>query len=196
MTDKRRTENNSCNVLFLPSLMVCYNWHTDLCTIMPGWTVCYGFPKDFLWELLWNILTPKLWSMLKLIFFYLFESKNSCLPMLAGNVKKMLAWKKKKKKKESTPLQNNNKKTISDFKKAWYTHLFQLNSAREWERTAHKGFDLAHFQVIRNFLSDLNGTKIKPREHNRAATWSWGIDCKPCVLFEIVCLTLRLNRLA
>lgn len=95
MADKRRTENNSCNVLFLPSLMVCYNWHTDLCTIMPGWTVCYGFPKDFLWELLWNILTPKLWSMLKLILFYLFESKNSCLPMLAGNVKKMLAWKKK-----------------------------------------------------------------------------------------------------
>lgn len=100
MTDKCRTENNSCNVLFLPSLMVCYNWHTDLCTIMPGWTVCYGFPKDFLWELLWNILTPKLWSMLKLILFTYLNLRIPAYPCLLEMWKKSLLEKRKKKKKK------------------------------------------------------------------------------------------------
>lgn len=40
-------------------------------------------------------------------------------------------------------IQKKTKTPFSDFKKAQYTHLFQLSSAREWGKTPHKGFDLS-----------------------------------------------------
>lgn len=91
----------------------------------------------------------------KLIPFDIFESKNSCIPMLAGKKKKL-----KKIKKPTT--QTTQQKTFSNFKKTRYTHLFQLNSAQEWERTPHKGFDLRHLQVIGNFLMTWMGGRSSP----------------------------------
>lgn len=88
------------------------------------------------------------------------------------------------------------KKPFWNFKKARYSNPFQQNSTQEWERTAHKKVWSHTILVTGNFLSSLNGRRIKPREHSRAAGWPQGIDFEPCVLFEIICSTLRLNRLA